>query len=95
MGPSRVKSRVTRAANSSTKTKAARRPRRKKERVPIAPHAYSVPQTAEALGLSIWTVYHLLKLGKIGFVRVGSRRLIPVAEVDDFIRKNVVRRRAS
>lgn len=41
--------------------------------------ALSVEEFAQAVGLSAWTVHELCRRGQIPHVRIGKRRLIPVA----------------
>ena len=43
---------------------------------------YSLQQTAQALGVGLTTVRKLLREGKLFTVKIGERRLVPVAEVN-------------
>ncbi|MCL2779999.1 MAG: helix-turn-helix domain-containing protein [Actinomycetia bacterium] len=45
----------------------------------------TVPETAELLKTSQWTIYKLLRERQLGSIRIGSRRLIPVADFQAFI----------
>ena len=45
----------------------------------------TVPETANRLKTSQWTVYKLLRERQLGSIQVGSRRLIPQADFDAFI----------
>jgi excisionase family DNA binding protein len=38
--------------------------------------AYSLPETAEALGISVDLVYDVLRTGELKSVKIGDRRLI-------------------
>jgi excisionase family DNA binding protein len=44
--------------------------------------ALSMRETAHACGLSRATLYRLLKNGKLSTIKIGSRRLVPVASID-------------
>jgi excisionase family DNA binding protein len=43
---------------------------------------YSIQEAAHACGLSRATIYRLIAAGKLTTVKVGARRLVPVAAVD-------------
>ncbi len=45
----------------------------------------SLPEAAERLGLSHWTVRRLAAAGQIDSVRIGRRRLIPEEAVNNLI----------
>lgn len=45
----------------------------------------SVPEAAEATGLSKSTLYNRMKAGDLKFIKAGSRRLIAVAELEGFL----------
>ena len=47
--------------------------------------AFRVEEAAEALGLGRDSVFKLLREGRLRSVMVGSRRLIPVAAVHEFL----------
>lgn len=47
--------------------------------------AYTLDETAKALTLSRATVFKLVKSGRLRAVRVGSRALIPVRELERFL----------
>lgn len=49
------------------------------------PVLLSVAQCAEALSISTWSVRHLLRTHQLGRVRIGTRVLIPQAELERFI----------
>lgn len=53
------------------------------------PHAtnllLTIPEACEQLRVSRWSVYRLLDENKLKSVRIRGRRLIPRAEVDNFI----------
>lgn len=46
-----------------------------------------IPHTCQALSISRTTLYELLSTGRIRSVRLGTRRLIPVTEIDRFTRE--------
>ncbi|MFU0505857.1 excisionase family DNA-binding protein [Pseudaminobacter sp. NGMCC 1.201702] len=46
--------------------------------------AYSVPEAAYALSLSIDYVWKLVAMGTIPSVKVGKRRLVPAAALKEF-----------
>ena len=47
---------------------------------------YRVDEAAEALRLSRSSIYELIRTGQLRTVKHGSRRLVPVAALDDFVR---------
>lgn len=47
--------------------------------------AFSVAETALSLGLSRAKVYQLMGEHKLGFVQVGSRRLVPLSALQAFL----------
>ena len=49
--------------------------------------AYSPGELAKALGISRTYAYSLVREGRIRSIRVGSRWLVPVREVEAFLRK--------
>ena len=54
-----------------------------------APLAWSPTEAAVRLGISRATVYELLSTGQLASFKVGSRRLIPDAEIRRFIAERV------
>ena len=50
--------------------------------------ALSVEMAAEMLGISRSMVHKLIRRGELRSVKAGTRRLVPVAAVDEFIEKN-------
>jgi excisionase family DNA binding protein len=46
---------------------------------------YSVPEAAEALRISQWTVWAWLKSGKLRGVKIGDRRVIRESELQRLI----------
>ena len=50
--------------------------------------ALSVEMVAEMLGISRSMVFKLIRLGKLRSVKVGTRTLVAVAAVDEFIEQN-------
>jgi excisionase family DNA binding protein len=45
----------------------------------------SVREAADNIGLSRSTLYQLIKSGDVNSVTVGSRRLVPAAELERFV----------
>ncbi len=45
----------------------------------------SVPEAAEATGLSRSTLYNLMKAEELAFVKCGARRLIPVPALNELL----------
>jgi excisionase family DNA binding protein len=46
---------------------------------------HDVGEAAEQTGLGRSTLYELMRSGRLGSVKVGSRRLIPAAELQRFV----------
>ena len=46
---------------------------------------YRVTEAAELLGIGRTNVYYLMNEGRLGSVRIGSRRLIPRAALESFV----------
>jgi excisionase family DNA binding protein len=44
--------------------------------------AYSIRETQRATNLSHATIYRLIASGKLKTVKVGARRLVPIASID-------------
>jgi excisionase family DNA binding protein len=44
--------------------------------------ALSVQETARAVGVSRATVYRLIEQGRLVTLKIGARRLVPVAAID-------------
>jgi excisionase family DNA binding protein len=55
------------------------------ERPTERPKAFSVDEAARSLSLSRTSLYELLDSGRIRSVKVGSRRLVPTAALDEFL----------
>lgn len=47
----------------------------------------SIRCVAEELGLSYWTIMRLIKRGELASLKVGSRRLVLVDDVENFLRR--------
>jgi len=54
---------------------------------------YSIVAASKALGVSRNTVFDLLSSGKLAYVRIGRRRLVPADAIETFIANNVVAQR--
>jgi excisionase family DNA binding protein len=50
--------------------------------------ALSVQMVAEMLGISRSMVFKLIRRGELRSVKAGTRTLVPVAAVDEFIEQN-------
>lgn len=50
----------------------------------------SIIAGSKALGVSRGTMFGLLASGKLGYVRIGRRRLIPTDAIEAFIAANLV-----
>ena len=46
---------------------------------------YRVEEAAAALRLSRWTVYELIRSGRLRTVKQGNRRLVPVAALHEYV----------
>jgi len=53
----------------------------------VSPVSYCVEDAAKALGIGRTFVFHLIKEGKLKAVHIGRRTLVPVAEVEAFMRR--------
>ena len=51
------------------------------------PAMLSVAEACKRLGFSKWMLYRQINEGKLSSVKVGSRRLIPLRAIKEFIRK--------
>jgi excisionase family DNA binding protein len=51
---------------------------------------YSILAASKALGVSRNTVFDLMAQGKLAFVRIGRRRLVPADAIERFIETNIV-----
>lgn len=45
----------------------------------------TVPEACELLRISRWQMYQLINRRELGSVKIGRRRLIPLAEISTFI----------
>ena len=52
----------------------------------MEPKAYTVNETAAALGVSRATVYKLMRDGKLFYAQVGARKRVPVEAVTAMLR---------
>jgi excisionase family DNA binding protein len=53
-----------------------------------APRLFSIVATADRLGVSRGTLFTLLNTGKLAYVRIGRRRLVPAEAIERFISLN-------
>jgi excisionase family DNA binding protein len=49
--------------------------------------AFSIRETERATNLSHATIYRLIAAGKLTTVKVGARRLVPVAAIDHLLQE--------
>jgi len=54
----------------------------------------SIVAASKALGISRNTVFSLLSRGKLDYVRIGRRRLVPADAIERFIAANLVAEQA-
>jgi excisionase family DNA binding protein len=52
---------------------------------------YSIKEASTYLGVSAWTVRDLIWKGSIGQVKIGTRLLVDIQELDGFIDANKMR----
>jgi excisionase family DNA binding protein len=48
-------------------------------------HLLTVPEAAARLRISKWMLYNLIRSRKLRTVKIGDRRLVPVAALRDFL----------
>lgn len=53
--------------------------------VAVVPVAYRIEEAAEALRVSRTHVYELIRSGRLRSVKIGSRRLVPIAALDEYL----------
>jgi excisionase family DNA binding protein len=53
--------------------------------------ALSVVEAGRAVGISRATIYRLIDQGRLASVKIGSRRLVPVGEIDALLAKAVAK----
>ena len=58
----------------------------------VVPVAFTLPQAAAALGIPLRDVKRLVEDGMLGSIGVGIRRIVPLIELQRFMRENLVRR---
>lgn len=66
-------------------------------RPPIASsdrRGFSPPEAAERIGISVAKMFELIAAGEIESFKIGSRRIIPVSAIDDFIARKLAEARA-
>ena len=51
----------------------------------VTPVLYRVDEAAEALRLSRSVIYELIRSGRLRTVKQGSRRLVPVAALGEYV----------
>jgi len=57
----------------------------------VIKRVYSIKETCYALGISRPTVMRLIETKKLGHIRVGHRIIIPISDVDQYIKENTIR----
>jgi excisionase family DNA binding protein len=50
------------------------------------PIAVSAPEAARLIGVCPWTVRRQMRLGRLQTVRIGRRKLVPMADLERFVR---------
>jgi excisionase family DNA binding protein len=53
--------------------------------------ALSIMETARAVGLSRATIYRLIEQKRLATLKIGSRRLVPVGEIDALLAKAITK----
>ncbi|MCL2090267.1 MAG: helix-turn-helix domain-containing protein [Micrococcales bacterium] len=56
-----------------------------RESAPVPPVLYRVEEAADALRLSRTGIYELIRSGRLRTVKVGSRRLVPVEALGEYV----------
>lgn len=51
----------------------------------VVPVVYRVDEAAEALRISRDTIYELIRSGRLRTIKVGSRRLVPLVALTEYI----------
>lgn len=51
----------------------------------ISPRCISIAAASDALGIHRSTFYDLMNRGEVRTIKVGGRRLVPVAELDAYV----------
>jgi excisionase family DNA binding protein len=54
-----------------------------------APVVLTVDQAAARLNVSRWTVYNLIRSNQLASITIGRARRIPLAAIDDYIRRQL------
>src|SRR5689334_13281350 len=50
-----------------------------------APIVLTVEEACKALRVSKWSVYQLIRSGKLATIKIGSRRVVPVAALHELV----------
>lgn len=50
--------------------------------------AYSIPEAATAIGVSKSYMYTLIKEGKIPYIKIGGRKIVPKLSLEQWIQEN-------
>ncbi len=58
---------------------------------PLKKRLYSIPEAAEYLGRSVWSVRELIWNGKLPCVKVGRRIHLDILDLDQWIDRNKVK----
>ena len=56
---------------------------------PIKPLAFSPPDAAVRLGISLRGIYLLIATGDLRSAKIGKRRLIPDTELQDYLKRKL------
>jgi len=52
------------------------------------PIAVSIRRAASLVGISPWSVRHAAKAGRLNIARIGRRTVVPVADLERFVRES-------
>jgi excisionase family DNA binding protein len=52
-----------------------------------APIVLTIEEACKALRVSKWSVYQLIRSGKLKTIKIGSRRVVPVAALHELVAK--------
>lgn len=52
-----------------------------------APTVLTIPEACAALKVSKWTIYQLIRSRQLGTMKIGSRRVVPLAAIEALIER--------
>jgi excisionase family DNA binding protein len=53
----------------------------------VVPVVVRVPEACALLRVSKWTLYELIRTGQLETIKIGSRRVVPVAAIQGFVER--------